>query len=330
MTGHPGDTTDDVRLTRAAQAGDVAALGLLLEQHRAGMRAVALSVVGPGPDVDDVMQDAALIALRRIGDLRDPRAAGPWLRMIVRNRCRGLLRASRQVEPVAELALPDIDDGPGEVLDRHAMRDWVWEAVEELSPTLRLPLVLRHFTDGVTGYDHIAQVCGVPVGTVRSRLSQARAKLAGALEATAAGVHSEARLRTAASWEEARGTLSAAEAGDFGKVLKEDWSPEVALMSGAAWRGDAALLERAMDGDLTAGVRQRPVNVAAGRSLTVWEMDIVNPADNPGHCPPSVAWIMTRSAGRVAQLRLFHPIPLKTSAVPPELHGAWPSDPTLD
>ncbi|WP_431917774.1 alpha/beta fold hydrolase [Nonomuraea jabiensis] len=34
--------------------------------------------------------------------------------------------------------------------------------------------------------------------------------------------------------------------------------------------GGAALLERAMDGDLTAGVRQRPVNVAAGRSLTVW------------------------------------------------------------
>lgn len=104
------------------------------------------------------------------------------------------------------------------------------------------------------------------------------------------------------------------------KVLEEGWSPEIALMSGATWVGDAALLERAMDGDLAAGVRQRPVNVAAGRSLAVWEMDIVNPADNPGHCPPSVAWIMTLSAGRVAQLRLFHPTPLKPSVVPPELH----------
>ncbi|MEV4249846.1 sigma factor [Streptosporangium canum] len=81
MTGRSGDTSDDVRLTLAAQAGDIAALGLLLEQHRAGMRAVALSILGPGPDVDDVMQDAALIALRRIENLRDPQAAGPWLRM---------------------------------------------------------------------------------------------------------------------------------------------------------------------------------------------------------------------------------------------------------
>ncbi|MEV4249845.1 hypothetical protein AB0J63_41335 [Streptosporangium canum] len=84
------------------------------------------------------------------------------------------------------------------------------------------------------------------------------------------------------------------------------------------------LLKRVMDSDLSAGVRQRPVNVTAGRSLAVWEMDIVNPADNPGHCPPSVAWIMTRSAGRVVQLRLFHPIPLRAAAVPPELHGTWP------
>ncbi|WUL73732.1 hypothetical protein OHA62_08075 [Streptomyces sp. NBC_00343] len=83
---------EDAALTVAAQAGNVASLGLLLERHRAGMRAVAVSVLGPGPDVDDVMQDAALTALRRVGDVRDPEAVGPWLRMIVRNHARSLLR----------------------------------------------------------------------------------------------------------------------------------------------------------------------------------------------------------------------------------------------
>ncbi len=86
---------EDARLTRAAQAGDIAALGLLLEQHRAGMRAVALSILGPGPDADDAVQDATLIALCRIGDVRDPEAVGAWLRMIVRNQCRGLLSDHR-------------------------------------------------------------------------------------------------------------------------------------------------------------------------------------------------------------------------------------------
>lgn len=302
-------------LARGAQAGDVAALGLLLERHRAGMRAVALSILGPGPDVDDVLQDAALVALARIAEVRDPGAVGAWLRMIVRNKCRMLLRDSRPAEPLAGLPVPDPDAGPAEVLESHAMRDWVWEAVEALPTTLRIPLVLRHFTEGVTAYERIAEVCGVPLGTVRSRLHQARAKLAAALAATAAGAHSDARARTAASWDEVRDTLAAAEAGHFGKVLAERWSPEVALMAGATRAGGPDLLARGMDGDLAAGVRQRPVNVAAGRSLAVWEMDIVNPAYDPDHCPPGVAWIMSLNGGRVTQLRLFHPVPLKHSAL---------------
>jgi RNA polymerase sigma-70 factor (ECF subfamily) len=50
------------------------------------MRAVALSILGPGPDADDAMQDAALTALRGIADVGDPQAVSAWLRMIVRNR----------------------------------------------------------------------------------------------------------------------------------------------------------------------------------------------------------------------------------------------------
>ena len=313
MTRYPDNDADDgdVMLTKAAQSGDVAALALLLERHRAGMRAVALSILGPGPDADDAMQDAALAALRGIADVRDPSRVGAWLRMIVRNRCRDTLRGARPDASIDALAaLPDTDAGPEELLDRHALGDWVWEAVEKLSPALRVPLVLRHFTEGVTGYERIAQVCGVPVGTVRSRLNQARAKLAGALTETAAGAHSDARARTEASWDEAYDTLAAAEAGDFDKILTQRWDPGVAMMSGASRLGGRDLLARGMDADLAAGVRQRPVNVVAGRSLAVWEMEISNPADDPAHCPPAVAWIMTISGGRVEQLRLFHPRPV--------------------
>ena len=314
MAGYPADDAadgSDVTLTKAAQAGDVAALALLLERHRAGMRAVALSLLGPGPDADDVLQDAALAALSRIADVRDPGRVDAWLRMIVRNRCRDTLRRARSDASIDALPpLPDAAPGPEELLDRHAMRDWMWEAVEKLSPTLRMPLVLRHLTEGVTGYERIAQVCGIPVGTVRSRLSQGRAKLAEALAATADEAHSDTRARTEASWEEAYGTLAAAESGDFGKILMHQWDPEVALMSGSSRLGGRDQLAWGMETDLAAGVRQRPVNVVATRSLAVWEMDILNPADDPAHCPPAVAWIMTISGGRVSQLRLFHSRPM--------------------
>ncbi|MYV54937.1 sigma-70 family RNA polymerase sigma factor, partial [Streptomyces sp. SID3212] len=176
---------EDAALTRAAQAGEVTALGLLLERHRAGMRAVALSILGPGPDVDDVLQDAAVTALRRVGDVRDPAAVGAWLRMIVRNTSRSLVRGAVPYRPLDDLHLPSTAPGPEQWLERHALRDWIWEAMEELSPALRLPMVLRHFSTGVTSYERIAEAVGVPVGTVRSRLSQGRAKLATALAATA-------------------------------------------------------------------------------------------------------------------------------------------------
>jgi RNA polymerase sigma-70 factor (ECF subfamily) len=45
------------------------------------------------------------------------------------------------------------------------------------------------------------------------------------------------------------------------------------------------------------------------------KMDINNPADDPDHCPPGVAWIMSLRGGRVAQLRLLHPIPLRNSVM---------------
>ncbi|MGW3496305.1 RNA polymerase sigma factor [Streptomyces sp. NPDC001020] len=314
MSTAPGDAgrAEDAALTLAAQKGDVAALGMLLERHRPGMRAVAVSLLGPGPDVDDVMQDAAVVALRDIGDVRDPAAVGPWLRMVVRNRSRSALRNARRTEPLEEVPLPPLLTTPEQVLDRHAMRDWIWEAIEELSPALRLPVVLRYFSTGVTSYRQIADACAIPVGTVRSRLSQARAALARALQATASGAHDDVRRRNEASWQEAHETLAAAERGEFGKVVADRYSPDVSLLSGGERLGGARFLLAGMDCDLSAGVRQRPANVIAGRSLIVWEMDLINPPDAPDHCPPGVAWIMTLDSGRIDRLSLYHasrPVP---------------------
>jgi RNA polymerase sigma-70 factor (ECF subfamily) len=317
MSGMPGDTgaAEDTALTLAAQAGDVSALALLLERHRPGMRAVAVSLLGPGADVDDVMQETALVALRRIVDVRDPEAVGPWLRMVVRNNCRNLLRAARRVEPVEEVPLPPDGATPEQVLQSHALRDWIWEAVEALSPTLRLPVVLRYFSTNITSYQQIAEACAVPVGTVRSRLSQARTALAQALTATAATAHEDVLRRTEASWQEVHATLEAAERGEFGTVVKDRYSPEVALLAGGERLGGVELLLAGMDSDLSAGVRQRPLHVVAGRSLVVWEMELVNPPDNPDHCPPAVAWIMTLDDGRFDRVSLYHsPRPQTTAA----------------
>jgi RNA polymerase sigma-70 factor (ECF subfamily) len=297
----------DAELTRSAQGGDAGALGVLLQRHEAGMRAVALGVLGFGPDADDAVQDASLVALRRIGDVRDPAAVGPWLRMIVRNACRTRLRASRALVPIESLPLASIEPTPEQVLDQHAARDWIWQAIEELPAPIRMAVMLRHFSAGVTSYQQIAAVCGVPVGTIRSRLSHGRAKLAEALRGTAAAAHGDAGALTEASRQEGLETLAEAERGRFARVLAERWSPEVALIVGGQSIIGHDFLLRGMEGDLEDGVHQRLRHVVASQEIAIWETDLISPPDDPEHCPPAAVWLMSLSKGMVKELRLYHP-----------------------
>lgn len=301
------DGLSDAELTRCAQGGDIAALGVLLQRHHATMRAVALSILGYGPDMEDALQDSALTALRHIGDVRDPAAVGAWLRAIVRNTCRMQLRRNDIAVPLAaDIASSSGDGIPEHVLETHALRDWIWTSLDRLKPSLQLVLILRHFS-GVTSYEQIAAACRLPIGTVRSRLHQARTKLAAALLATADREHDNATQRHLSSRRDALDTLAAAEAGRFADVVADSWSPHVTLIGGQGQTGGRDLLLAAMEADLAAGVRQRPVHTVAGAGVAIWEMDLINPRDAPEHCPPSVVWLMSIHGGQVERLRLFHP-----------------------
>ena len=159
----------DAELVRGLRAGDAGCAALLLGRHRASMHVVAVSILGVGPDVDDVVQDALLVALSRFETLRDPDAVGVWLRGITRNLCRRRRRSTPMQVHVQWSDAVDVGFEP-QALESLAIRDWVWTALNELSPPLRHVMVLRYFTR-VRRYDAIALVLGIPVGTVRSRLS---------------------------------------------------------------------------------------------------------------------------------------------------------------
>ncbi|WP_329218559.1 sigma-70 family RNA polymerase sigma factor [Streptomyces sp. NBC_01485] len=284
-------------------------LAALLERHRAGMLAVALGVLGYGPEAEDAVQDAMLTAVRRIGELRDPSAAGAWLRTIVRNNCRMRLRTNTPVSLAnfEGLGLRSSEPSPEELLERTVQRDWVWHALNTLSESVRLVTLLRYFSD-VSSYDQIAAICGVPVGTVRSRLNQGRVKLAEALQATADLAHDDASAITEASRREAEETLAAAEQGEFERVVREAWSPElqVTIPDGQCFTGRGFLV-RGMNDDLTRGVRQRIRNVVASRDLVIWEADLISLVGDPQGCPPGVVWMQHTRGGRVHRMRLFHP-----------------------
>jgi hypothetical protein len=86
------------------------------------------------------------------------------------------------------------------------------------------------------------------------------------------------------------------------------------MVGGQGQRGGLDLALGGMDRDLAAGVRQRLVRAVPSRDFVIWEMDLINPPDDPEHCPPGVAWLMRLRDGRVEQLRLFHPAVTRVTA----------------
>ncbi|RKR92002.1 RNA polymerase sigma-70 factor (ECF subfamily) [Micromonospora pisi] len=298
----------DAELVHVARSGDVAGLGALLHRHEAGMKAVAVSLLGYGPDAEDAVQDAMLVALRRIDGLREPAVVGDWLRSIVRNGCRNRLRASRRVvlRDFAALDLPAAAPNPEQLLEQASLRDWTWHAVNELSEPLRLVTLLRYFS-GASSYEEIAALCGVPVGTVRSRLNQARRKLATALRDTADLAHEDSAALHDTCRRQFEEVLAAAGRGEFERAVREYWWPDADFIRpNGERRTERSYLVEAMERDLAAGVRQRITGAVASRDVMVWEAALIDPPDDPEHCPPAVVWLHSVRAGRTKRLRLFH------------------------
>jgi RNA polymerase sigma factor (sigma-70 family) len=301
------DSPSDDGLVQLARGGDVAAFGLLLTRHWARMHAVAFAMLGPGPDADDAVQDASLIALRRIGDLRDPAAAGAWLRAIVRNACKAILR-QRQAAALSLdddlVTVPAAGPSPEEILDRHALRDWIWRAAGELPPPLQAALVLRYFSH-ISSYTHIAALCGVPVGTVRSRLNQARAAISQNLLDTADKAHGDSARLVAARHEDGASLWQAFERGTATKMLAERWSPDVMVdcwtgpVLGRREVGEIMITERA------AGLRQRLLRTVASQDLTVWQNEISMSDFSDPRLSGQLVWVMYLRGDMIWRARMY-------------------------
>jgi RNA polymerase sigma factor (sigma-70 family) len=191
----------DEELAKAAQRGDAVSLGILLERHRAPLYALALRFLGHRPQqAQDIVQDVFVVALSTIEQLREPKAVGRWLRAILHNVCLMQMREARGEVPFDQLSGEDLrkdlsEPSAEEYIDRLATREWVWTALGELPEPLRVTAMLRYF-GSYSSYEKISAILGVPIGTVSSRLSQVKVKLADALLKTAGLAHDDARQLT--------------------------------------------------------------------------------------------------------------------------------------
>ena len=178
----------DAELLASHVAGDPEAFGELFARHRNRLWAVALRTTGDPEQAADGLQDGMIAAFRRAGSYRGDAAVTTWLHRVVVNACLDRLRAAkvRRTEPLPD-DLDESDRGSlasatDEVLDpaelgvRHEQRAAVLAALAQLPAEQRAAVVLVD----MEGYPvaEVALMLDCAEGTVKSRCSRARARLA--------------------------------------------------------------------------------------------------------------------------------------------------------
>ena len=162
-----------VVLRDTAEAEDVVHDAVLLGWHKFGS-------LRDQAEAQDVVHDAVLLGWRKFGSLRDPARFDAWFGRIVLNLCRDRLRTRarqrvREAEMGAAMERARRDDFGG-----IAHRDALAAAFPKLDPDLQVVVALRFYRD--LQLEAIAELLGIPLGTVKSRLHTGLKRLRAELE----------------------------------------------------------------------------------------------------------------------------------------------------
>jgi RNA polymerase sigma-70 factor (ECF subfamily) len=185
------DERDDSTLLTAHVAGDPEAFGVLFTRHRDRLWGVALRTMGNPEDAADALQDGMIAAFRRADSFRGEAQVTTWLHRVVVNACLDRLRAQRvrAAEPLPDdleeyagrgsLRTADHSPDPADEALAAERRHAVLTALGTLPADQRAALVLVD----MEGYPvaEVAAMLDCAVGTVKSRCSRGRARLAGLL-----------------------------------------------------------------------------------------------------------------------------------------------------
>jgi len=163
----------DADLVAACRRGDEAAWRELVERYSRYVYAIAARAYGlDGRDAEDVFQEVFASAYERLGTLRDDDAIRPWLGRLTRNLAVDRLRVAGRETPI---------ENPEERLDPHDAIDEIEEALSVRAALEHLPETCRELLDRFFARDEsyrtLAEVLGLPPGTIASRISRCLAKL---------------------------------------------------------------------------------------------------------------------------------------------------------
>ena len=181
-------------LVNRAKAGDYRAFDDLVDLYADKIHNYVVRMVGDASAAEDIAQEAFVKAFRNLGSFRGASSFQTWLYRIASNLTIDAVRRRRRKDNTVSLDAPlegdegqmarELEDvsvpGPAGRLETAELQGVVHGAIQELSPKLRAVVVLYEL-QGLS-YEEIAEVLHCPLGTVKSRLFNARMELKGKLQ----------------------------------------------------------------------------------------------------------------------------------------------------
>ncbi len=184
MVGIPQD--DEQALIGRARRGDVDAFNALVLRYQDGVYTLTFRLMGEAHSAADAAQEAFIAAYRRLDTYRGG-SFRSWLLRIATNQCYDELRRVKRRPAISvedmgdEPPLPDDSDTPEETVLQRELQQAIQDCINALNADQRVALVLCD-VEGLN-YQEIADQVGAQVGTVKSRLSRARAAVRDCLQA---------------------------------------------------------------------------------------------------------------------------------------------------
>lgn len=189
----PLETTDDSALVASAAGGDTAAFEALVERHRNRVYGLALRMLSSEDDAAEVVQESFISAYRNLAHFRGDAQFGSWLTRIAANHALMKLRHRKVVGAVEESLdephfnergtltdeVASLPDGETSAIN-HELRTAIEAAAARLGDEYREVFVLRDL-EGMS-YEEIAELTGISVPAVKSRLHRARLSLRAAID----------------------------------------------------------------------------------------------------------------------------------------------------
>jgi RNA polymerase sigma-70 factor (ECF subfamily) len=178
-----GVQTEEAVLIEAAKAGDQEAFRHIVERYQGAVYNLAYRMLGDPEEAEDAAQEIFVRLYRQLGRYDPERKFSTWTLAIATNYCIDQLRRRRMQLVPLENIIPWArarDAGPeGEALSRES-RDEVQRLLKQLPEKYRAPLVLRYWED--LSCAEIAEILGVPEGTIKTQIHRARKQLGKMLE----------------------------------------------------------------------------------------------------------------------------------------------------